>query len=263
MKFKPLSKVYLSWLLFVVSWPLLHLFCFRHWAFIHRIFPNEPYPLITQFPFYLGSSQRYSHLLAMFLYQITSFFLSGLHLQAASPGSFPQITNILSMLSILNHSHWLLHTLFQVSIFTATKLYNFWRHIICLFAMVSLDSNIMTHETHSVNICWINVWANLFDIEPFSFNDNPKKTVKSKIIQHLQVVVRIDSLLCSVSSVVQSCPTLHDPMNHSKPGLPVHHQLPEFTQTHLHQVGDAILPSHPLSSPSPAPNPSQHQSLFQ
>ena len=66
------------------------------------------------------------------------------------------------------------------------------------------------------------------------------------------------------SSVAQSCPTLCDPMNHSMPGLPVHHQLPEFTQTHIHWVGDAIQPSHPLSSPSPpAPNPSQHQSLFQ
>ena len=65
-------------------------------------------------------------------------------------------------------------------------------------------------------------------------------------------------------SVAQSCPTLCDPMNHSTPGLPVHHQLPEFTQTHVHKVGDAIQPSHPLSSPSPpVPNPSQHQSLFQ
>ena len=52
-------------------------------------------------------------------------------------------------------------------------------------------------------------------------------------------------------------------MNHSMPGLPVHHQLPEFTQTHVHRVSDAIQPSHPLSSPSPpAPSPSQHQSLF-
>ena len=57
------------------------------------------------------------------------------------------------------------------------------------------------------------------------------------------------------SSVAQSCPTLCDPMNHSTPGLPVHHQLPEFTQTHVHRVGDAIQPSHPLSSLSPAPNP--------
>ena len=66
------------------------------------------------------------------------------------------------------------------------------------------------------------------------------------------------------SSVAQSCPTLCDPMNCSTPGLPVHHQLPEFTQTRVHWVRDAIQPSHPLSSPSPpAPNPSQHQSLFQ
>ena len=66
------------------------------------------------------------------------------------------------------------------------------------------------------------------------------------------------------SSVSQSCPTLCDPMNRSTPGLPVHHQLPEFIQTHVHRVSDAIQPSHPLSSPSPpAPNPSQHHSLFQ
>ena len=65
------------------------------------------------------------------------------------------------------------------------------------------------------------------------------------------------------SSVAQSCQTLCNPMNHSMPGLPVHHQLPEFTQTHVHWVGDAIQASHALSSPSPpAPNPSQHQSFF-
>ena len=66
------------------------------------------------------------------------------------------------------------------------------------------------------------------------------------------------------SSVNQSCLTLCDPMNHSTPGLPVHHQLLEFTQTHVHRLSEAIPPSHPLSSTSPpAPNPSQHQSLFQ
>ena len=64
----------------------------------------------------------------------------------------------------------------------------------------------------------------------------------------------------SISEAAQSCPTLCDPMDCSTPGLPVYHQLPELTQTHVHQVGDAIQPSHPLSSPSPpAPNPSQHQ----
>ena len=66
------------------------------------------------------------------------------------------------------------------------------------------------------------------------------------------------------SSVAQSCPILCDPMNRSTPGLPVHHQLPKFTQTHVHWVGDAIQPSHSLSSPSlPALNLPQHQGLFQ
>ena len=68
----------------------------------------------------------------------------------------------------------------------------------------------------------------------------------------------------SVSSVAQSCPTLCNPMNRSTSGLPVHHQLPEFTQTHVHWVGDAIQPSHPLSTPfPPAFNLSLHQGLFQ
>ena len=78
--------------------------------------------------------------------------------------------------------------------------------------------------------------------------------------------MKVHMILSSVqfSSVAQSCPTLCNPMNHSTLGLPVHHQLPEFTQTHVHRVSDAIQPSHPLSSPSPpAPNPSQHQGLFQ
>ena len=66
------------------------------------------------------------------------------------------------------------------------------------------------------------------------------------------------------SLVAQLCPTLCDPMNRITQGLPVHHQLPEFTQTHVHRVSDAIQPSHPWLSPSPpALNPSQHQSLFQ
>ena len=76
--------------------------------------------------------------------------------------------------------------------------------------------------------------------------------------------VEAHSFSQSVSSATQSCPTLCDPVNRSTPGLPVHRQLPEFTQTHVHRVSDAIQPSHPLSSPSPpAPNPSQHQGLFQ
>ena len=68
----------------------------------------------------------------------------------------------------------------------------------------------------------------------------------------------------SVSSVAQSCPTLCNPMNHSMPGHPVRHQLLEFTQTHVHSVGDAVKPSHLLSSPSPSAfSLSQHEGLFQ
>ena len=87
-----------------------------------------------------------------------------------------------------------------------------------------------------------------------------------EIRKHLLLGRIVMTNLSSVqfSSFTQSCPTLCHPMNRSMPGLPVHHQLLKFTQTHVHRVGDAIQPSHPLSSPSPpAPNPSQHQSLFQ
>ena len=88
-----------------------------------------------------------------------------------------------------------------------------------------------------------------------------------KICMYVQVVIYNYNLTYNtlqIRSVAQSCPTLFNPMNRSTPGLPVHHQLPEFTQTHVHRVSDAIQPSHPLSSPSPpAPSPSQHQGLFQ
>ena len=76
---------------------------------------------------------------------------------------------------------------------------------------------------------------------------------------------QIDKVMATVqfSSVAQLCPTLCDPVKRSMPGLPVHHKLPEFTQTHIHQVSDAIQPSHPRSSPSPpAPNPSQQSESF-
>ena len=88
--------------------------------------------------------------------------------------------------------------------------------------------------------------------------------IQSKILS-LEFSVLEFNLLCSAqfSSVAQSCLTLCDPTNHSTPGLPVHHQLPEFTQSRVHRVSDAIQPSHPLSSPSPpAFNICQHQGLF-
>ena len=83
------------------------------------------------------------------------------------------------------------------------------------------------------------------------------------LLQWLLLLQSMGSRACRLS-VAQSCPVLCDPMDCSTPGLPVHQQLPEFTQTHFHWIGDAIKPSHPLSSHfPPAPNPSQHQSLFQ
>ena len=85
-----------------------------------------------------------------------------------------------------------------------------------------------------------------------------------EIKRHLLLGRTAMTNLVQFSSFAQSCPTLCDPMNRRTPGLPVHHQLPEFTQTHVHRVGDAIQPSHLLSSPSPpAANPPQHQGLFQ
>ena len=88
--------------------------------------------------------------------------------------------------------------------------------------------------------------------------------VQCCVLSLLFLLVDVMKIMVQFSSVTQSCPTLCDPMYRSTPGLPVHHQLPEFTQTHVHQVGDAIQPSHPLLSPSPpAPKPSQHQGLFQ
>ena len=94
---------------------------------------------------------------------------------------------------------------------------------------------------------WWSLWGT-FEIPKINFRKTQNWTISS----------------VQFSSVTQSCPTLFDSMNCSMPGLPVHHQLPEFTETHIHRVSDAIQPSHPLSSPSPpAPIPSQHQSLFQ
>ena len=91
----------------------------------------------------------------------------------------------------------------------------------------------------------------------------PVENFKLRVLAYSNIVSRQRTSVY-FSSVAQSCLTLRDPMNRSTPDLPVHHQLPEFTQTQVNRVGDGIQPSHPLSSPSPpASNPSQHQGLFQ
>ena len=103
-----------------------------------------------------------------------------------------------------------------------------------------------------------------FQLDPESMQSSSRQYNFKFIWEETWFRKKKDSRSVQFSSVSQFCPTLYDPMNRSTPGLPVHHQLPEFTKTHVHRVSDAIQPSHPLSSPSPpAPNPSQHQGLFQ
>ena len=121
-------------------------------------------------------------------------------------------------------------------------------------------------------IRWPKYWS-------FSFSISPPMNIQDSFPLGLAALISLlskglsrdplVSILClsgysiQFSSISQSCPTLCNPMNRSTPGLPVHHQLPEFTQTHVHRVSDAIQPSHPLSSPyPPAFNISQHQGLF-
>ena len=124
-----------------------------------------------------------------------------------------------------------------------------------LLLLPSIFPSIRVFSNESaLHIRWRKFWS-------FSFSISPTNEYSGLISFRMDWFYL---LTVQFSSVAQSCLTLCNPMNHSTPGLPVHHQLPEFTQTHIHRVSDAIQPSHPLSSPSPpAPNPSQHQSLFQ
>ena len=112
-----------------------------------------------------------------------------------------------------------------------------------------------------LNICIKSFWQNSASIYDLKKLIN-KQLSTSRYRKNISLLNQIRS--DQIRSVAPSCPTLCNPMNRSTPGLPVHHQLPEFTETHIHRLSDAIQPSHLLSSPSPfAPNPSQHQSLFQ
>jgi len=116
-------------------------------------------------------------------------------------------------------------------------------HPLLLLPSIFPSIKVFSNET-ALCIRWPKYWS-------FSFSISPSNEYSEFIS------FRIDwfDLLAvhQIRLVAQSCPTLCDPMNHSTPGLPVHHQLPEFTQTHVHWVSDAIQPSHPLTSPSPKP----------
>ena len=123
------------------------------------------------------------------------------------------------------------------------------RNFIFLGSKVTADGN-CSHETKRCLLLGRKAMTSIDSI------------LKLRDITLLTKVCKVSSI--QFSSVAQSCLTLCDPMNRSTPGLPVHHQLQEFTQTRVHRVSDAVQPSHPLSSPSPpAPNPSQQQSLSQ
>ena len=132
----------------------------------------------------------------------------------------------------------------------------------------SFSFNISPSNEHSGLISFRMDWLDLLAIHGTLKSLIQCQSSKASLLQRSAFFMVQLSYLYMTSaqftSVTQSCPTLCDPMNPSTPGLPVHHQLLEFTQTHVHRVGDAIQPSHPLFSPSPpAPNPSQHQGLFQ
>ena len=104
-------------------------------------------------------------------------------------------------------------------------------------------------------------WQALFLGSKITVGSDCSHEIKRRLLLGRKPMANLSSV--QFFSVAQSCLTLCDPMNCSTPGFPVHHQLPELAQTHVHWVGDANKPSHPLSSPSPpAPNPSQHQGLF-
>ena len=143
--------------------------------------------------------------------------------------------------------------------------------ILCrpLLLLPSIFPSIRVFSNESVlHIRWPKYWS--FSLNTSPSNEHPGLiSFRMNWLDLLAVQETLKSLHQHHSSVqfslvAQSSPTLCDPMNHSTPGLPVHYQLPELTQTHIHRVGDAIQPSHPLSSPSPpAFNLSQHQGLFQ
>ena len=133
-----------------------------------------------------------------------------------------------------------------------------------------VEHDLVTEQWHQ-NISKMSLHFFLFTVIPIPKDFTPTWGVLPDflhlllfpLVYILELSVHSHHFLVQFSSVAQLCPTLCDPMNRSTLGLPVHHQLLESTQTHVHQVGDAIQPSHPLSSPSPpALNLSWHQGLF-
>ena len=154
------------------------------------------------------------------------------------------------------------------------NLYLLWERYLYTYLPSSPLSQVFCHAPHSTSP-WTCVQWHLRHLVTYLFHVHfPRWTpkVRDHVYGHCAITVislrshmNKQSLFSSVqcTSFAQLSPTLCNPMDCSTPGLPVHHQLPEFTQTHVHWVSDAIQPSHPWSSPSPpAFNLSQHQGLF-
>ena len=135
-------------------------------------------------------------------------------------------------------------------------------------ALPFLGTGMKTNLFQSCVHCWVfqihwHTECSTFTASSFRICSSSTGIPSPPLALFIVMLPKAQKNLVQFSSVTQSCPTLCDPMNCSTPGLPVHHQLPEFTQTLVHRVGDAIQPSHPLSPSSPpALNLSQHQGLF-
>ena len=141
-------------------------------------------------------------------------------------------------------------------------------------SLFSFPMTYLTRGSLSLILDWWWSWPSIDESVLKGILSSPPQTIRKQRLREsastLQNQILYDSTVLAprftgaryqFSSVTQPCPTLCDPMNRSTPGFPVYYQFSQFTQTHVHRVSDAIQPSHPLSSPSPAPNPSQHQSF--
>ena len=170
--------------------------------------------------------------------------------QQSPPGESQQCTREGSLLfsSFLNFLHYselslccLLSFLSMLGLCCGTQ-----ASLAAEHGLLSRDSEVVAHRLHCPHGIWDLPGPEIEPLSPALESRSSTAEPPGKSFSSAQF-----------SSVAQSCLTLCDPMNRSTPGLPVHHQLPEFTQTHIHRVSDAIQPSHPLSSPSPpALNPS-------
>ena len=199
--------------------------------------------------------------------------LNWMYLQFSSVQSFSRVWLFATPWTAAHHasvsitnSRSLLKLMYIESVMPSNHLILCWPLLLppSTFPNISVFSN-----ESALCIRWPKYWSFSFNISP-SNEHSGLISFRMDWLDLLAVQGTLRSLLELsndmelIRSVAQSCPTLCDPMNRSTPGLPVQHQLPEFTETHVHRVSDAIQPSHPLSSPSPsATNPSQHQSLFQ